>query len=220
MNAAVAARIARLPVDPDRNLPIPWFVHRTAGEPIDFRIADANKRALAIQKNLCWCCGEPLGKWKAYLAGPMCIVTRASAEPPMHRDCAASALQICPFLSRPAMKRSPRPFKSDDARSAPGKALDRNPGVTALAITDTPTRVFNAPGGFLISLPTDWAMLQFWREGRLATRDEIFDSLLGGLPELEESAAAEGAPAIAELRQRMTDTTALIDRHLKALEVA
>lgn len=216
MNAPARSRFGGLPVDDRLGLPIPWFVHRTVGEPVDFRVADGDKRIRAIKQRLCWCCGEPLGRWKAYLAGPMCLITCASAEPPMHRDCAAEALQICPFLSRPQMKRSPRPHA--EKTTIAGTMIERNPGVTALAVTDAPVATIKVPGGFLVSLPTDWALLQFWREKRMATRAEILESVTTGLPALEESAAAEGPDAMIELTRRIGSTTAMIDRHLKALE--
>ena len=73
-------RLRKLPLDP-RGYPVPWFVAWVNGEP-EFRAADGRKFAQAVQHKLCWVCGEPLGKWLAFPIGPMCAITRTTAEPP------------------------------------------------------------------------------------------------------------------------------------------
>src|SRR5262245_64030480 len=64
------ARMKSLPVS-DRGYPIPWFVPDLDGKP-EFRAMDGRKWALAVEKHLCWVCGQPLGTRFAFVVGPMC----------------------------------------------------------------------------------------------------------------------------------------------------
>jgi len=88
-----------------RGFPVPWFVAWKDGAPI-FQAADARKWAKAVKEKRCWLCGKTLGVHHAFVIGPMCGVNRVTAEPPSHRECAEYALKACPFLSRPAAKRT------------------------------------------------------------------------------------------------------------------
>src|SRR5262245_17927108 len=98
------ARMARLPISP-AGYPVPWFVATIKGEP-DFRVIGPDKIARAVRADLCWLCGQTLGRFKAFVGGPMCAVNRTSAEPPSHRECAEYAVRACPFLTRPRMRRN------------------------------------------------------------------------------------------------------------------
>lgn len=203
----VPAAIRRLPVDPRLNLPIPWFVYKPRGwqegQPVDFRIADASKRPVAFRKRLCWVCGGELGTHRAAVFGPMCLVTGITAEPLMHIACARySAAQVCPFLTRPQMKRSPRDMPAD--AKIDGIAILRNPGVVCLGVTKkqlTPFR--DRDGGLLFELPRIWDDLKFYREGRAATFAEIMLSVTTGLPALKQVAQLEG-PSAEEALQKET----------------
>ena len=58
------------------------------GDAIDFRIADADKRAIAYKRDLCWVCGRALGLTRCVVVGPMCLVTgveRRAADAPRLR---------------------------------------------------------------------------------------------------------------------------------------
>jgi hypothetical protein len=96
-------RIRNLPVD-ERGYPVPWFVDWIDGKP-EFRAMDGRKFDRCINEKLCWVCGERLKKHVAFVIGPMCTITRTSAEPPSHLDCAEWSVKACPFLSKPQMKR-------------------------------------------------------------------------------------------------------------------
>ena len=191
------ARIARLPRD-HRGFPVPWFVRRIDGEP-DFRLVEPGKLA-AAHKGRCWTCGEPLGVHRVYVIGPMCVINRVTSEPASHRDCAEFAARACPFLTRPRMRRNQKDLPED--RTVPGIHLDRNPGAVALYETRT-ARPFRAGEGVLFRLgePTrvDW-----FAEGRPATRAEIIASIESGYPQLLEVATRyDGPDGVRELeRQR------------------
>src|SRR6267154_1896953 len=96
-------RSAELPRD-ERGYPVPWFVEWIDGKP-DFRVMDSDKLVEAIKYKRCWVCGGPLGHYKVFTIGPMCMVNRTSAEPPSHRDCAEFSVRNCPFLTTPDMHR-------------------------------------------------------------------------------------------------------------------
>src|SRR5262245_5294347 len=99
-------RMKHLPIS-DQGYPIPWFVPEDKdGNPV-VSAGDPDKRRRAYQYRLCWCCGQKLGRHLHFVLGPMCIINRATAEPPLHRECALYSVQACPFLSRPKMRRNP-----------------------------------------------------------------------------------------------------------------
>jgi hypothetical protein len=193
---ALPIRIARLPVD-ERGYPVPWFVAWVDGKP-DFRIADANKVGRAVRFNRCWICGEPLGRYHAFVIGPMCAVTRVSAEPPSHTECATFAVKACPFLVLPKAIRRDANLPADHV-DPPGVFLTRNPAVSAVWITHdfTPVRV---DGGWLFRIGNADTVLWFTK-GRRAIRAEVQASLDAGLPSLRELAEDEGASAIVELQR-------------------
>ena len=169
--------------------PVPWFVAWIDGVP-DFRVIAAGKLATAVRDNKCWICGQKLGKYRAFVIGPMCAVNRVSSEPPSHRECAIFAAKACPFLTLPKMKRREKGLPAEAIEMA-GIALKRNPGVTLVWITTTDHR-FPAPGGsgFLFDVGTPLETLWF-AEGREATREEVLESMASGLPDLEEIAGLD-----------------------------
>lgn len=176
---ALTERIARLPVD-ERGYPVPFFVTWFDGKP-DFRIADTEKLVRCVKEKLCWTCGEPLGKFMAFPIGPMCSVTRTTAEPPNHRECAEWSVKGCPFLSRPGMvRREDEVTKAGKDRVA-GIMIDRNPGVTAIWSTREFKLFPDQKGGVLFNVGTPDSV-SWWREGRTATRAEVEESVQTGLP--------------------------------------
>jgi hypothetical protein len=191
-------RIKRLPRD-HRGFPVPWFVHWIDGVP-DFRVVSPGKVDLA-HKGRCWTCGEPLGVHRVYVIGPMCVVNRVTSEPASHRDCAEFAARACPFLTRPRMRRNEKDLP--ETLSVAGIHLDRNPGAVALYETREATP-FRSGDGVLFRLGEP-AKVDWWAEGRQATRAEIIASIEGGYPQLFDIATRYDGPAgVAELeRQRV-----------------
>ncbi len=171
--------------------PVPWFVAWIDGKP-DHRIVDPEKMVLAVKSKLCWLCGRPLQAYKSFVVGPMCGVNRTSSEPPSHLACAIYAAQVCPFMSTPGRER--RTTNLPEERDAPaGIGLARNPGITLIWTTRTFEIVY-APNGILFEMGEP-AAIQWWAEGREASRDEIIESLSIGLPVLKEFAAKQGPTA-------------------------
>lgn len=191
-------RIKRLPVD-KRGFPVPKFVALVDGEP-DHRVVDSRRFMPAIRSKLCWICGEPMGRYFTSVIGCMCAVNRVISEPPSHRDCAEFAVKGCPFLSRPQAHRREAGLP-EDAQDAAGVGLKRNPGVACLWISKkypTPEKAWGGNAGLLFMLQ-DPIETVWYRQGRLATRQEVLDAIEDGLPSLREVAEQESQAAVKAL---------------------
>jgi hypothetical protein len=201
-------RIRKLPLDA-RGFPVPWFVHWPEnGEP-DFRVVGPDKITNAVRFKLCWICGEKLGRFMVFVIGPMCMINRVSPEPASHRDCAQFAARVCPFLTKPKMKRNEHDMP--EHQPAAGIMVKRNPGVCVLWVTSGCT-AFAAPGGGQLFHLHDPLELEFYAEGRTATKEEILHSIDTGLPILEEAAAQDGPEACAELGRQYKRALALVPK--------
>jgi hypothetical protein len=178
-------RMRGLPIE-SRGYPVPFFVGYVDGKP-DFRTMDGRKFDLACEKKLCWMCGQRLGAHFTFAIGPMCAINRVISEPPSHRSCVEYGVRACPFLTNPRMRRNEKNLAGG---TVAGEHLDRNPGVTLLWTTHHYI-MFWAGNGWLFRLgePT---RLQWFAEGRAATREEILASIDGGLPTLIDSYERNG----------------------------
>lgn len=203
-------RIKRLPIDPQRGLPVPWFVAWIDGKP-DFRVIDDGKFVDAVKFNRCWVCGQEMGRNCSFVLGPMCAVTRTSPEPPSHHDCAVYSAVTCPFLSKPDMRRREKGLPAGHV-PAPGCGIKRNPGV-ALVWTTRSWKLIRgqtADGGgnpgVLVHVGDPSETLWFC-EGRAATRAEIDASMESGLPLLYDAdrGRPQEAEAHAELARMVED---------------
>ena len=160
-----------------RGVPVPFFVAYIDGKP-DFRIADPHKMLACVRRNVCWLCGETLGRNRVFVVGPISTITRTSGEPPSHLECAQYAVKVCPFLIQPS-----RPYRDSDKPvgvEPPGINIKRNAGVIALWTT----RQYGAKRdgtGVLFRMGASDSVV-WYAEGRLATRAEVSVALDSGLP--------------------------------------
>lgn len=205
-------RIRRLPVA--RGYPVPWFVEWVDGVP-EFRVMDIRKFARAIKERLCWVCGDRMGKHAAFVVGPMCAVNRTSSEPPSHLECARWSARFCPFLSRPHMVR--REDEVVNATLAGEASILRNPGVALVWVTTSFT-LYRAPAnaaatGYLFEMGTPHTV-EWYTEGRPATRAEVLASIDSGMPLLEQQCEketpSERPAAYAELRAARVNVEPLL----------
>lgn len=206
------ALMRMLPVD-HRGFPVPWFVAWEDGKPI-FPVADGYKFNLARAKDLCWVCGEKLPKVRASVIGPMCAVNRTTSEPQCHLECARFSARNCPFLANPRMKRVPESKLPDDAVEGAGDMIKRNPGVATIWIEPRKTTLFRVGDGVLFQLGKP-SKVEWYAEGREATRAEIEHSIKTGLPLLLDAIDMEETPArrlaaAKDLKSRYTKTLALL----------
>lgn len=197
-------RIKNLPID-KRGYPIPWFVIKMPDGTRDFRIADQNKRVMAVRQRLCWICGGKLGRNIAFVIGPMCAVNRNTSEPGCHRDCAIFATTACPFLTRPMAKY--REAGLPEEKMMPTGALPWNPGACAIWITESyrPYRAGKGPSDWLIAVGPPVEVL-WYCEGKPATRQQILDCFDKRLFLLHDVAKQEG-PAAENALKKMVDKT-------------
>lgn len=217
-------RIAALPVD-ERGIPVPFFVAWIDGKP-EFRAADQRKWIRCHSERLCWVCGQKLGRFVSFTIGPMCSITRTTAEPPAHLECADWSVRGCPFLSKPKMVRREGGLLIEASKeNVAGNMIERNPGVTCIwtiAVTDAKPHgytLFDDGRGrplIEIGMPSE---VSWWREGRPATREEVLESIRTGLPALE--AACEQEPLAEQqdaARLELHEKTAIALQYIPAEE--
>ncbi len=202
-------RIARLARD-HRGFPVPWFVQwfddskpceYGRGAP-DFRIIDPDKFVQAVKQRRCWVCGDRLGQHLAFAIGPMCAVNRVTSEPPAHRDCALYSLAACPFLSRPRMRRNEKDMPVHVP--APGYHLEHNPGALCLWTTHDykPFRADGGEPGVLLQIGKP-ERVEWFCEGRTATREEVQAAIDKGLPSLRALAMQDGHEAVKAMEMQL-----------------
>jgi hypothetical protein len=229
---SVNERIANIPTPPNmaarpvgrRGFPVPYFVawFDQAGRQVsdgkgdpDHRVIDPDKLGRCLKFSLCWLCGQPLGKWRALVVGPMCLVNRTSAEPDCHVTCAEYAVRACPFLANETARRNEIRNKPADSSMSPS-GHKRNPGVACI-FTHTERWLKRIPQGDgrppLFRMPTgEPARLTFWANGERASRAQVMSSLDGGAAILRQLAERNGQEALTELACYYSATVALVER--------
>ena len=185
-----------LPID-ERGYPVPFFVAYRDGKP-DHRVADPQKKFQCVAKNLCWLCGQRLGGYLAFVIGPMCTITRATSEPAQHYECSNYAVRSCPHLTRPEAQR--REAGLEHSVSPGGIMLRQNPGVMAIWVS----RMY-APhrekGLFRLYGPI---RVEWWKEGRRATHQEVMSAFEASCPILREYAEKDGMEAVYEYERMLS----------------
>lgn len=184
----------------ERGFPVPWFVHWENDKP-DFRVISPGKLAMAYKFGRCWICGGSMGVHRVCVIGPMCVVNRVTSEPPSHRACAEFAARACPFLTKPRMRRNEKDLP--EPRHVAGMHIDRNPGCVALYETKS-VKPFKAGDGYLFQLGEP-DRIDWWAEGRRATRAEILASIDSGYPFLLDTATKYDGPEGVKELERMRD---------------
>lgn len=218
--APLPPRMRHLPIE-ERGYPVPWFVQWVEGEGDDmkemppgqgrpdFRIMDGFKWRLAVRDKLCWTCGQRLGTLYAFLIGPMCAVNRVSGEPPSHLECAEFSAVKCPFLSRPKAQRREAGLPEGEQPIIGGIMIARNPGVALVWMTKSYKVEDDGMGGKVIRIGPP-LNLEWYAEGRKATRVEILASIDSGLPLLRQVAKQDGPDAEAALERQVAEAMELV----------
>jgi hypothetical protein len=209
--------MAHLPLD-KRGMIVPWFVAWRDGEPI-FQAMDGDKLFRAVRDGLCWICGGKLGRFRASVIGPMCAITRISAEPQSHPDCATFAARNCPFLANPQARRLPEKRWPEGRVAMAGVAIERNPGVALVWIERAPTTPIKVGKGRLFQLG-DPERVEWYAHGRMASAYEVKASIISGLPLLRAECGKEPPgprrlAALQELARNTFEVFEMIDQALK-----
>lgn len=207
MGLPIPSEMKTRPVD-KRGFPVPWFVTRKdeAGFGWDFVNIDPKRFAQAIRMELCWVTGQPLGKFRSFVIGPMCVVNRVAADPPTKKSIAIWSAQVCPFLSRPLAQRS-KNVDPEIVAAQRGIMIERNPGVCAIYTVKRDGYRLTRDGLFRLYDPES---VEWWSKGRLATRQEVKIAIDTGLPTLAEMAVAEGESAVRQLNKMHEDALKLM----------
>jgi len=146
---------------------------RTPNAKPNFPIIDMDRAQICRKRNACWICGKQLGTYRWFVMGPGSAITRTALEPPSHRDCAKYAVRVCPFMLNPNKQ-----INNNAARNAVveliGSVPPDNPGVSVLWATKSYDLLPVDPSrGIFYYRPHEPDVVEFWREGRHATRAEI-----------------------------------------------
>jgi hypothetical protein len=183
-----------------RSYPVPAFVHWLEnGEP-EFRILEPGYFVKAIRQSLCWVCGLPFtNRRRAFVIGPMCAINRISAEPPCHVECARFSAIGCPFMSRPHMVR--REDNLPDGIHVQEGHVEHNPTV-ALVYHTRKFKVFNTKTGPLVEMDEPYDV-EWYYQGRRATRDEVLGALVKGIAQLRDEALTHGPEAVTEMEKQI-----------------
>lgn len=199
MAIEMPATMRDLPIGPVRKLPVPWFVAMVDGKP-EFRLADGKKLGQAINGDLCWVCGKKLKNTVVFVTGPTGAINRITSEPPSHRECAEYSVKACPFLSRPKMVRREEELP-DGTVEAPGLVIKENPGISCLWFCGQ-FKIRQFPDGILFSLP-DPFRVEWWSEGRKATRSEVIDSINTAYAAIETVVVQEYPESLLEAQKSL-----------------
>jgi len=213
--------MAHLPLD-ERGYPVPFFVAWVDGKP-DFRCMTSGAWEACVTDRRCWICGGILGRFKAFVLGPIGCLTLTSPEPPSHRQCALFAVQACPFLVRPHAQRREARMPAE-AEEPAGLMLKGNPGLVVLWTTTDyrPFRVGAGIGreGLLLKVgdpvPSEGLceelMVEPWMQGRPASREEFRAALHEDVEELCATVAPfpDAREEVAQILGRLHDFETLM----------
>ena len=182
---------------------MPAFVDEIDGKR-DFRFFSPTHWVRCVKWRRCWVCGDALGSYLAFVLGPMCTVSRSTSEPPCHLECARWSATYCPFLSRPRMVRREDELTDANRANSAGCPILRNPGCCAVWTARDYKIFYDDKGKPLIEVG-EAVSVEWYAEGRVATRAEVLASIESGLPLLEEKAREDKDPAaaMAELHARV-----------------
>jgi hypothetical protein len=199
----VPDRMRRRPID-HRGFPVPWFVSlKTADGRWDFVHLDPARLDHAYRAGLCTLSGEPLGKFVAFVVGPMGIINRVAAQPPCIPDLGEWAAQVCPFLSRPLAKRPH--VDAQETALPPGLMVPDNPGGCVVWVVRRQDYVRGRDGLYRFGAPH---RVSWWTKGRQATPQEVRAIYEARADKLRAMAEAEGPDSLHrfELRKHRADT--------------
>lgn len=131
--------------------PIYWFAKETAES--GATLPDADKMLIAVQRKLCYICGEKLGVYACFFGGVFVGLTRSSNEPPCHRECARWVAMNDQFLTN---------------------------GITLLWVTATYDVLLDNEKKIVFSLgePTS---AEFYIDKKPASKDQVSNAVTDGL---------------------------------------
>lgn len=133
-NERPTGRLAALPWDEKRHVPVPWFNKMPDGV-VDFTGINAHRVLECADKNLCGICGNPLDYWIAFIGGPISAQSHCYTDPPFHRECAEAAILYCPHINRRVHRRTPDEKYDPETSWAPDDGTMEKPDTWIISIT-------------------------------------------------------------------------------------
>lgn len=169
-----------------RGYPIPWIVLIDRNGRPHFTINDGGRTLASRRKKLCGLCGGKLRKDIAFVGGTRCFLSPMGAfsDPPMHHDCAAYAMAVCPYLAAPSYGR-----RIDDKTltpgATPGGVLIKNddsvredrPAAFMLGRAAGFEMMIRPDGAPLFRCKGGWLDLTVWRDGRALAGAEAEEAM-------------------------------------------
>jgi hypothetical protein len=145
-----------------RGYPIPYIVFRDSKNRPQFTVNDSRFVKRCLFHNRCGICGNKLGEVVYFVGGPGSAFhpNGAYVDPPMHKECATYALQVCPFLAY-------RPYAGAKATYVVESTEDPR------IVVEDPTMLKGKPEVFVLKGTLGFVNMQDWQRPRLVpTSDE------------------------------------------------
>lgn len=140
-----------------RGLPIPFTTFVKSDGTPDFKVTDQKTWAVCILTKRCGLCGEKLLNHEYYfIGGEISCGNGVFYDPPMHKECAHYAFQVCPFLA----------CEKGYSKAPPTK-------VEGVTITVDPNMLPHRPAKMGILLTTDWAIVPIQNGHYFKIRDIV-----------------------------------------------
>lgn len=188
-NTPIPSYMEMLPRD-RRGFPIPYIVFRDKNGDPHFTINDQRRVTHAKNQGLCSICGKTFARFRDgqgrvnpnprdagmwFVGGPLSALHPRGAyvDPPSHRECAAYALTVCPFLAAPVYS-----TRIEDRTVKKGAMAEES------VILVDPTMLPDRPDVFVAVWATGWReagaymkpigvrAMQAWRHGARLTAGE------------------------------------------------
>jgi hypothetical protein len=175
MMIPIPDRMRDLPRDA-RGFPIPFIVMRDRDGRPHFTINDEARRRFVLENDRCAICNFPLNRGRWYVGGPACAFHKRGAylDPPMHRECAHYALQVCPYLAAPRYAKLIDGRTLDPAKAPSLVLLDSNVDNSRPALFVAVMAI-----GHKIVMPEGYTRprrplrrIEFWQHGRQISREQ------------------------------------------------
>jgi hypothetical protein len=155
-----------------RGYPIPYIVFRDSKGKPQFTVNDHKLVTRCLNHNRCGICGNKLGDLIYFVGGPASAFhpNGAYVDPPMHKECATYALQVCPYIAFRKYTGAKAKYEHDDddgkryvvedPTMMPGK-----PKMFVLKGTHGFVNMATGPRESPRLVPTDAEEIEFWLDG-------------------------------------------------------
>ena len=161
-----------LPVHIRMGLPIP-IVNAYGFDDFDFTTVNGPIALKLAQRKLCGICGKRFEN-AAFIGGPRSAAARTYTDPPMHEECAAAAVTLCPHIARRPMRRASDKHVRQDAVTPDGMTLAK-PDEWVMFVCDK-YKIYIAGEGdqqHAIYEPQDNLYIRTWQYTDQGTLEEI-----------------------------------------------